>query len=415
MLIHGLLLMDPDAPPAPGWIRVESGRIVEFELTGEAPPDIAPLIGGPGRLIIPGFIDAHTHPPQFDCIGCDGMPLLQWLETVIYPAETWWGRGAARALMRRALRDMLLQGTVGFAGYLTSHAQSAHDAIAAAKNSTHMRMLVGRVAMDRGAPDSHIVEDQWRAQRTPRTHVALPDDPDPRVDISINPRFAPTCSDELLAECGWAIEDRPDLWTQTHLAESIAECELVRSLFPDHAHYTAVYDRSGLLNLRTLLAHCVHLVREEWELIAERQSVVVHCPTANLFLNSGLFDLDTARSHDVRFALGSDVGAGPDVAMPRVARAMIETAKTRKSMGAGGRHVPTPAEAFRCITSGNADALGWSDCGRIAKGAWADLLILNIPESWHDEHLIGRLLYAWSPTLIEHRVIAGSLADPATI
>lgn len=222
-----------------------------------------------------------------------------------------------------------------------------------------------------------------------------------------------------MAEIGWYAAERAragdPLWLQTHLAESPDECRRIGELFPDDPHYTAVYDRFGLLTDRMLLAHSIHLSDDEWRLIKERDSIPVHCPTANIFLGAGLFDLDKAREHDVRLALGTDVAAGPDVAMPRVARAMIETAKVRRITGVGGRHVPTPGEAWNMITRTNASLLGWDDCGRIEAGAAADLLVLRVPDTWLDEHLVGRLIHNWSPSLIEARVFNGTIVDPATI
>jgi len=202
---------------------------------------------------------------------------------------------------------------------------------------------------------------------------------------------------------------------QTPFPEPPAEVELVRELFPDDPHYTGVYDRHGLLTDRTILAHGVHLTAPEWALIRERGSVVAHCPTANLFLKAGLFDLRAAREHGARLALGSDVAGGPDVAMPRVARSMIDTAKARELLTGAAQPIPTPAEAWRLITRGNAEALGWEDAGRLEVGAAADLLALRAPEAWMDEHLIGRLLYGWSAELIDARVIAGEVFDPATV
>lgn len=200
---------------------------------------------------------------------------------------------------------------------------------------------------------------------------------------------------------------------QTHLAETTTECDRVRDLFPEDPHYTGVYDRCGLLTPRTLLAHCVHLSPSEWEVIRERQSVVVHCPTANTFLRSGLFDLDTAREHGVRLALGSDVAAGPDIAMPRVARAMIEVAKLRALTINPRVHVPTPIEGWHLITRGNAEACGWSDSGKLERGAAADLLVLSGPFE-RDEHLIGRLIYGWDESWITARIVAGVRLEPVS-
>jgi guanine deaminase len=225
------------------------------------------------------------------------------------------------------------------------------------------------------------------------------------VHASVNPRFAPACSESLLR---LAASLAGDSIIQTHLAESVRECQWVRELFPTDPNYTAVYDRHGLLGPRTLLAHCIHLDEVEWELIAKRQAVVVHCPGANTFLRSGVFDLDAAREHGVRLALGSDIAAGPDLAMPRVARAMIETAKLRAMAADAPVHVPTPAEAWTLITRGNADALGWADAGRIESGGVADLLVLQPPIEF-DEHLIGRLIYSWRDEYITQHIVAGKV------
>jgi guanine deaminase len=203
---------------------------------------------------------------------------------------------------------------------------------------------------------------------------------------------------------------RDDSIVHTHLAESQRECQMVRELFPNDANYTSVYDRHALLGPRTLLAHAIHLAKEEWALIAQRGCAVVHCPGANVFLQSGLFDLRAAKDHGVRVALGSDIAAGPDIAMPRVARMMIDLAKMRKMAVDPKAIVPTPGEAWRMMTRGNADALGWEDSGRIEAGAAADFLLLRPPSSFeNDEHLIGRLIYTWEDSYIAARIVAGRM------
>ncbi len=421
MLIAGRLLLDPARPPTPGWLRIEGARIAELR-EGDIPGGVRPDLGaGPGAIISPAFIDAHTHLPQFNAVGFDAMPLLEWLDRAVYPAERWWGAGAWPALCRAAIARLIREGTFGVGAWLTSHAEASRAALDLLAQSG-LRCIAGRVAMDRAAPDDLTAEDRWRSAQRPTPSIvtepsATPTSATPpRVEASANPRFAIACTEELLAEAGWLRREREaagrPLWVQTHLAESRAECDRVRELFPADPHYTAVYDRLGLLGERTLLAHCCHLTDDEWRTIVARRCIVVHCPTANLFLASGAFDLDAAHAHGVRLALGSDLGAGPDLAMPRVARAMIETAKTR-AMAAGPARVrvPTPAQAWRAITEGNADALAWPDAGRIAVGAAADLLVLRVPENWLDEHLIGRLLYGWSADLIESRVLAGRAAS----
>lgn len=425
MLVQGLLLIDPARAPEPGFLRIERGRIVEVTLgalpRNSGPPDL----GSPGHIICPAFTDAHFHFPQVESVGCDGMPLLEWLDRVIFPAEEWWGRGSAAPATRTAIKRLTTQGTVGVAGYLTSHARGSAEALSLLSR-TPMRFHVGRVAMDRAAPDGLTREDRERARMRPIPSPILPAPSDqvatpaglyPRQCASANPRFAISCSAELLAEMGWAANaDRggaPRPFIQTHLAETTEECAEVRRLFAAD-YYTEVYDRFGLLNERTILAHCIHLADHEWRLIADRRAIVATCPGANTFLRAGLFNLDKAREFGVRLTLGTDVAAGPDVAMPRVARQFIETAKVR-AMTLGARHVPTPAEAWSFITRGNAEALGWHDAGRIEVGAAADILVLRVPDLWLDEHLVGRLIYNWSSDLIHSRVFNGVAFDPDTM
>lgn len=420
MLIQGRLLIDPFRSPEPGWIRVEGGRIAEVGFGDPPKGSGPPAAGGREALICPAFLDAHNHLPQFGSVGCDGMPLLEWLRTVIFPAEGWWGRGAALPAARTSVRRLAAAGTCGFAGYLTAHGEACREVLGYMAG-TPMRFIAGRVAMDRNAPDDLTADDRERAQARPLRPPVLPAvGKGPRQVVSANPRFAVSCSAELLAEIGWWVKEHPGTWVQTHLSESMDECRFIRELFPDDRDYTSVYDRFGLLTERTLLAHTIHLSEDEWKLIVARRSIVVHCPTANTFLEAGLFDLGAARRHGARVALGTDVAAGADVAMPRVARAMIEVAKMRRMTARSKAErdavvVPTPGEAWSMITRGNADLLGWDDAGRIEEGAAADVLVLRVPEGWMDGHLVGRIIYGWENDLIESRVFDGRVIDLAKL
>ncbi|MCH7798769.1 MAG: amidohydrolase family protein [Planctomycetes bacterium] len=415
MILQGRLLASADELPRPGWLRVDEGRIAEI---GDGPPPEEPTAGGADAIICPGFVDAHIHLPQLDAVGCDGLDLLAWLNEVIFPAELRWSDPVvARADLHQAYRRMLRAGTLGYAGYLTSHHHGVVAVIGVAQQCS-LRSVVGQVMMDRYAPDALLInpgthDHAGQADRPgqPAPLARLAESARGRLKLSVNPRFAVACSETLLARA--AVRAKGDIFVQTHLAETRRECELVRELFPDDPHYAGVYDRHGLLGERTLLAHCVHLDLDQWRLIARRRSIVVHCPTANTFLRSGLFDLDAARAHGVRLALGSDVAAGPDTAMPRVARAMIETAKVRAMTAPAGQsvHVPTPGEVWTMITRGNALALGFTDMGRLVPGAAADLLVLRAQVPI-DRHLIGRLIYTWRDDYIDAIVLNGRLIDP---
>ena len=400
MIIQGLLLIDAQRPPALGWVAVEGDRIAAM---GDGPAKGHHDLGDSSTLICPGFIDAHLHLPQIDSIGCDGMDLLEWLERVVYPAETRWANPSIAAQqIRTAHRRMLEAGTLGYAGFLTSHHHGV-DLVRRDRHERPLRAIVGQALMDRNAPASLLGHDVAPIDASTASRFAG----------SINPRYALSCSEQLLRRAG-AMAKRDGAYVQTHLAETQCEVKQVHESFPDDPDYASVYDRHGLLTRRTLLAHCVHLSDAEWELIANRQAVVVHCPTANTFLKSGMFNIDKAREYGVRLALGSDIAAGPDVAMPRIARAMIETAKSRTMSGDSRGYIPTPADAWHIITRGNADALGWPDSGRLEVGAAADLLVLRLPFEV-DEHLIGRLMYTWRDDYITHQIVAGERLQRADV
>ena len=201
-----------------------------------------------------------------------------------------------------------------------------------------------------------------------------------RLGYLISPRFALTSSEAQLAAAGELLASHPTCWLQIHLAESTAEIEAVRSLFPWARHYTEVYDRFGLLGPRTLLGHCVHLAEEERTRLAETGAVTVLCPTSNLFLGSGLVDLaalsDPRRPlsdprRPVRLALATDVGCGSSWSMLRTAAALADIGRLQ------GR-AWTEIEAFRQMTLGNAAALGLHDrIGRLDSGFEADLVVLD--------------------------------------
>lgn len=399
MLVAGHLLdTQTDVPPR-GWIRVDGDRIDEV---GYGDPPRTPDVGGPGCFISPGFVDAHLHLPQWDLRGYDGLDLLGWLDQVIYPGEARWADlDVARTIATRALRDLLRAGTMVAAPFLTSHVHAA-AALAEAQAAWPLRLLAGIVLMDRHAPDALLTGREPLDAMPPRTGSE-------RLSFSVNPRFAVSCTAELLARAARATDRR----VHTHLAEQRAECARVRELYPDCPNYAGVYDRAGLLRPGTLLAHAIHLDEDEWTLLAQRGCAVVHCPTANAFLGSGMFSIGTARRHGVPVALGSDIAAGPDVAMPRVARAMIDVARLRHERGdPDAAWVPTPRDAWRLITRDGADVLGMEQSGRLEPGADADLLVLE-PAMDADAFTYGRLIHTWDERHIRARLLAGSMIDRA--
>ncbi|HRQ71679.1 MAG TPA: amidohydrolase family protein [Phycisphaerales bacterium] len=403
MLIAGTLLLPDDRVGgsgvrlATGTVLVRDGLIVAVR---EGVSADKPDLGGDDALILPGFIDAHLHLPQFDSIGADGMDLLRWLDRVIYPAEARWADpDFAGAMSQRACRQLASFGTTGIAAYLTVHHEGSLAA-ARAVESFGLRSILGQTLTDREAPQELTRPPLQLLAETEAFLDSLRGNP--RIQGAVTPRFAVACTPELLAGAG-ALARRKGAPVQTHLAETEAECRRVEELF-NGTPYTDIYERAGLLGERTILGHGIWLDAAQRATLARTRSVIAHCPTANTFLRAGSMDRAALRRDGVRLALGSDVAGGPDRSMVRVARAMIETAKAR------GDTPPTAADCWRQITTGNADALGWGDTGRIAPTAWADLVVAAPDVPWRDApDPLARLLYAWDDRWITATLAAGKI------
>ncbi|QYK49501.1 MAG: amidohydrolase family protein [Phycisphaeraceae bacterium] len=388
-----------------GTLRVADGLI---QRVSEGVVDPRPDLGGEHAIIMPGFVDAHMHLPQFDSIGIDGFTLLDWLERAIFPAECAWADpDVAGEVATRAAQSLLSFGTTSVCAYGTVHHDGTKAAIEAVA-ATGMRAMVGQVLMDRNAPPelcrgaTQLVREAASLTEWTRGLAASNG---LRVEHSINPRFAISCTPQLLTGAGEVIR-RLDAPMQTHLSESVPECEAIARLF-DERSYVGVYQDAGLLGPRSILAHGVWLDVDERSILAATHSIIAHCPTANMFLQSGDCNLGALGRSGVRLAVGSDIAGGNERSMVRVARAMIETSKrVAASTGKGG--VIAPSRAWWMITCGNADAIGWPRTSRLETGAEADVLVVKPDVRWQEAvDPLGTLLYAWDDRWIEQILVAG--------
>lgn len=393
-------------PGEPGRLRLARGVLTtageRIETVHELPADAAmPAVdyGGEGSVILPGFVDTHLHLPQWDSIGTEGLTLLDWLDRVIFPAESrWQDRDFAGDMATRAAAELRSFGTTAIAAYGTVHHAGTTAAMHAIAEAG-LRAAVGQVLMDRGAP-SDLVRPATLLLEEARAMQSI--DWPGRVEHAITPRFAISCTPELLAGAGVLAQGSGAI-VQTHISEMRAECERVHELFGG-ARYTEVYRNAGLLGPRSVLGHGVWLDDVERAILRDANAIIAHCPSANLFLESGMLDLAATQAAGVRVSLGSDVAAGSDRSMPRVARWMIETARARRVQSP-----PSAEQAWWTITAGNADALGWHDSGRLAPGAWADVVIVNPTRHWSEgtDRALAQLLYAWDERWIDHVMLAG--------
>ncbi|MGC4006000.1 MAG: amidohydrolase family protein [Pirellulales bacterium] len=416
MLIAGHLLLPAAADRVRlerGWLRLDGPRIVEVA-AGDPPGK--PDLGGDDHFVSPGLIDAHCHLPQFRVIGFDGLPLLEWLERGVFPEEARWDDPLfAAQKAERAFRQMLSFGTTGCCAYATVHAHGARQALEIAE-TLGLRTAVGQVLMDRLAPETLLrPTTQLLHECAELAERYSPESIDAaagkRSEFVVSPRFAITCTPELMmgaAEIGAKFGNL----MQTHLSENAAECRFVESLFPGR-NYTQVYGDCGLLGPRTLFGHGIHLHEDERALLQGTGSIVAHCPVANNFLQSGVMPRAVWLQEGIRLALGSDVGAGTERSMIRVARAMLETAKTFKLENPDAA-LCSAAEAWHTITAGNAAKLGWNDCGRLVTGGEADVLIAHPDIDWlHAPDPLAVLLYAWDDRWLKRTIACGKVGYAA--
>lgn len=321
------------------------------------------------KLILPGFVDSHLHYPQTEMIGAYGEQLLEWLETYTFPVESQYhNQDHAARMSAFFLSQLLSNGTTTALVFGTVHPQSV-DALFSAAERLGMRMIAGKVMMDRNAPD-YLTESPEQSYRQTKELIQRWHRRG-RLNYALTPRFAPTSSPELLAVVQRLREEYPDTWLHTHLSENSSEVEWVKALWPEHQSYLGVYHHYGLTGRRSVFAHGIHLQECEWDCLHQTQSSVAFCPTSNLFLGSGLFNLRRCQQKSVRMGIGTDVGAGTTFNMLQT---LGEAYKVAQLQG----YRLSACEAFYHATLGGARALDLDDkIGNFLPGKEADLVILD--------------------------------------
>ena len=355
-----------------GAVAVAAGKIVavgDASDLRQAYPN-ARLTDYGNHLICPGFVDAHVHYPQTAIIASWGKQLIDWLNTYTFPEEMRFDDpDYARETAARYLDLVLSVGTTTVCSYATIHPESVHAFFEAAA-ARKMRVVAGKTCMDRNAPeglrdtaqsaydDSKALLHRWHGKG--------------RAGYAITPRFSPTSTPEQLAALGALWSEHPDCLMQTHLSEQPAEIEWVHSLYPEARDYLDTYETHGLLGARGVYGHAIHLQVREIDRIAETGAALVHCPTSNSFIGSGLMDVAGLTAGGISLGLATDTGGGSSFSMLRTMAAAYEIAQLRGT----ALH---PAQLMYLATEGSARALHLGEViGRIAPGYEADLTILDL-------------------------------------
>ena len=348
------------------WLLVDdNGRIADVRV--EPPGEDWLRIDRSGRLLLPGFIDTHVHSAQLDVIASWGSELLDWLDTYTFPAEAAHADPAVAAAGAEAFLDALLaHGSTAAAVFPTVHPASV-DAVFDGARRRGMRLINGKVLMDRHAPPN-LMDDVTQAEAQCEALIARWHGRD-RLAYAVTPRFAATSSPEQLAMAGRLLARHAGLYMQTHVAENRAEVAWIAQLFPHARSYLDVYAEHGLLTERAVLAHGIWLDEADRAALADAGAQIAFCPTSNLFLGSGLFGWAAAREAGVNVSLASDVGGGTSLSMLRTMAAAYQV------QALAGTRV-TAWALLHAATRGAAQALRLGhEMGSLEAGCMADFCL----------------------------------------
>ena len=355
-----------------GLMFVANGRI-EWIGTWEEGKDKIPadvrVRSYPGKIVMPGFIDTHIHYPQSEMVGAYGEQLLEWLNNYVFPTEARYkDKDYAKEMSEFFVKQLLRNGTTTAMVFGTVHPESVNSLFEVAEN-INMRMIAGKVMMDRNAPDYLLDTPEISYNQTKelieKWHKRG------RLLYAITPRFAPTSSPEQLDVAGRLKQEFPDTYIHTHLCENKDEIKWVKELFPERASYLDVYHHHGLTGPKSIFAHSIHLEDCEWDCLHETDSAVSFCPTSNLYLGSGLFKLQEAWKRKVKVGVGTDIGAGTTFSMMQTLNEAYKVMQLQD-------YRLSAFEAFYLATLGGAKSLSLDHLiGNFEIGKEADFVVID--------------------------------------
>lgn len=357
-----------------GLLIVENGKVRElgsYEFLKDKYSQI-PITTYPEMLCMPGFIDTHIHFPQTEMIAAYGEQLLEWLNKYTFPTEQKFkDKAYASEVASIFLDELLRNGTTTALVFAAVYPESV-EAFFEAASQRNLRMIAGKVMMDRNAPD--LLQDTAKSSYQQSKQLIQKWHKNGRLLYAVTPRFAITSSDEQLRLAGKLLAEFPDVYLHTHLSENQSEVAWVKQLFPHCSGYLDVYEQAGLVKSRSVFAHGVQLTDEEFQRLSEEKAAIAFCPTSNLFLGSGLFKIEKAKSveYPVKLGLGTDVGAGTSFSILQTALEAYKVAQLRQQK-------LSPFQALFLATLGGARALNLDNIiGNFDLGKEADFIVLDL-------------------------------------
>jgi guanine deaminase len=417
-------------PLTVGGTRDEPDGIVEVDTTGRItfvgaaaarPEAVASAIDVRPWVVLPGMVDLHAHLPQVPNAGVGySLDLLTWLDRLTFPTERAWADpGVSERLAPAIFEAFAAAGTTTVLAYGVVY-EAAMDAAFRAAEAHGVRAILGKVMMDRVTYDptiepSTILDRSLRetAGLIERWHGA----DDGRLGYAVTPRFAVSCTPEMLRESA-SLARSTGAWWQSHVSEDPGEIEEVRRLFPDAIDYVDVYDRAGALGERTILAHAIHLSDRELARLVECGVRVAHCPSSNLFIGAGVMPLARWQAAGLTVGLGSDVSGGPELSLFAVARVGAYAQMARRALVGDEGVILDPLGWLRLATLDGARALGLDDAiGSLEVGKEADVIAVDpdfvAPLPGFDARdedpadLLSRLLFRAHPGMVQAAWVRG--------
>ncbi|TFG68327.1 MAG: guanine deaminase [Thermomicrobiales bacterium] len=419
-LAAGGTLHEPD-----GLVIVDAvGKLVFAGRAGERPVEASTAVDLRPWVVMPGMVDLHCHLPQVPNVGLGfALDLLTWLERITFPTERSWSDPAiAERLAPPIFESFAAVGTTTVLAHGVVYA-AAMDAAYRAAEAHGIRAILGKVMMDRGTYDDEILPAtildrsiRESADLIERWHGADAG----RLGYAVTPRFALTCSAEMLRESA-DLARSTDSWWQSHVSEDPNEIAEVARQFPDARDYVDVYDRAGGLGARTVLAHAIHLSERELGRLVESGTHVAHCPASNLFIGAGIMPFARYRAAGLSLGLGSDVSGGPDASIFSVMRVGAYAHMARRSLVGIEGDVLDSLSWLRAGTLDGARALGLGDViGSLEAGKEADLIAVDpafaaaLPGAPSDDDpadLMGRLIFRAHPDMVRAAWVRGRRLD----
>ncbi|MGL1957566.1 MAG: guanine deaminase [Colwellia sp.] len=360
---------------SPGVLIIEEGIVQQVGLENDILPELIKESANievkryDNRLVIPGMIDTHVHLPQMEMMGAYGEQLLTWLTEYAFPTEKKFAcEDYARDISKHFLDELLRNGTTTALVFCTVHPESV-NAFFSECQKRRLRMIAGKVMMDTNSPEdlSDCPDSSYEqsAALIKKWHNV------DRLSYAVTPRFAPTSSPEQLQKCEQLLKEYPDTYLHTHLSENSDEIDWVKQLFPEAKDYLGVYEEAGLVKRRSIFAHGVHLSEEEMQRLSKNNAAIAHCPTSNLFLGSGLFNLARCEAHNVKVGLGSDVGGGTSFSL-------LQTSSEAYKIQQLQKHKMSAFKGLYLATLGGARALDLEGTiGNFLPGCEADFVVLD--------------------------------------